>query len=397
MLGAAAARRSARRSARPTARPSRGASWRRSSPACRRPWPASTATRSRSARDAGRLIGWKTAASLRADRQPVVDHGALGHARRARSGGAAWTSSRRRRSAAPDRAREARRAPDRHGDRGARRSALGVLLAGDVRDAAGRRDPARGGRRVRPWVGVVALAFGSRRVRPVAVPRSRRGRRRSPAPSCSSATSRTATASRARVRADRQPDLVRLDGHHQPLGGEYDWLSLLPARSLAVALFAVGVVAFARRDLGRDHPHPVAQHARRRARARRAARALARRAAAAAPSGGGSASACWASCSAAAATSFSATLEKLPPEMAAISSRRFPNIDLRGRRGRSSSSRSSQFALILAGSPRRRWSAAGPRTRPRAGWSCCSSTPMSRVRWAVRAASGCSPRSGCSR
>jgi ABC-2 type transport system permease protein len=38
--------------------------------------------------------------------------------------------------------------------------------------------------------------------------------------------------------------------HHQPLGGEFDWISLIPAAVVAVVLFVVGVELFARRDLG---------------------------------------------------------------------------------------------------------------------------------------------------
>jgi ABC-2 type transport system permease protein len=38
--------------------------------------------------------------------------------------------------------------------------------------------------------------------------------------------------------------------HHQPLAGELDWPSLIPGALVAVVLFAVGVMLFARRDLG---------------------------------------------------------------------------------------------------------------------------------------------------
>ena len=37
---------------------------------------------------------------------------------------------------------------------------------------------------------------------------------------------------------------------HVPLAGQYDWASLVPVALLAVVLFAIGVEAFARRDLG---------------------------------------------------------------------------------------------------------------------------------------------------
>ena len=38
--------------------------------------------------------------------------------------------------------------------------------------------------------------------------------------------------------------------NHLPLAGQYDWASLVPVAVLAVALFAIGIEAFARRDLG---------------------------------------------------------------------------------------------------------------------------------------------------
>ena len=41
--------------------------------------------------------------------------------------------------------------------------------------------------------------------------------------------------------------------HHQPLVNSFDWPSLVPAIVLTVALLTVGVVAFARRDLGAVH------------------------------------------------------------------------------------------------------------------------------------------------
>jgi ABC-2 type transport system permease protein len=38
--------------------------------------------------------------------------------------------------------------------------------------------------------------------------------------------------------------------HHQPLAGQYDWVSLVPGAIVAVVLFAIGVAVFSRRDLG---------------------------------------------------------------------------------------------------------------------------------------------------
>jgi ABC-2 type transport system permease protein len=38
--------------------------------------------------------------------------------------------------------------------------------------------------------------------------------------------------------------------HHQPLSGQLDWPSLVPATVVAIVLFATGTVAFTRRDLG---------------------------------------------------------------------------------------------------------------------------------------------------
>ena len=46
--------------------------------------------------------------------------------------------------------------------------------------------------------------------------------------------------------------------HHQPLIGQPDWLSLGLVALVTIVLFAIGVEAFSRRDLGVDEPHPVA-------------------------------------------------------------------------------------------------------------------------------------------
>ncbi len=44
---------------------------------------------------------------------------------------------------------------------------------------------------------------------------------------------------------------------HLPLAGQYDWVSLVPVAVITVALFAVGIVAFDRRDLGSSSAIPV--------------------------------------------------------------------------------------------------------------------------------------------
>ncbi len=44
---------------------------------------------------------------------------------------------------------------------------------------------------------------------------------------------------------------------HLPLAGQYDWLSLVPVALVALALFAVGVIAFDRRDLGVTSAIPI--------------------------------------------------------------------------------------------------------------------------------------------
>jgi ABC-2 type transport system permease protein len=44
---------------------------------------------------------------------------------------------------------------------------------------------------------------------------------------------------------------------HLPLAGQYDWLSLVPVAAVTAALFAVGVVAFDRRDLGVTSAIPI--------------------------------------------------------------------------------------------------------------------------------------------
>jgi polyether ionophore transport system permease protein len=45
--------------------------------------------------------------------------------------------------------------------------------------------------------------------------------------------------------------------NHVPLAGEFDWTTLLPVLVVAIVLFAVGVEAFARRDIGATSPIPT--------------------------------------------------------------------------------------------------------------------------------------------
>lgn len=45
--------------------------------------------------------------------------------------------------------------------------------------------------------------------------------------------------------------------NHNPLGGQYDWVSLAPVAIVAVVFFAVGVEVFARRDLGTTSAIPT--------------------------------------------------------------------------------------------------------------------------------------------
>ncbi len=44
---------------------------------------------------------------------------------------------------------------------------------------------------------------------------------------------------------------------HLPLAGQYDWVSLIPVAVVAAVLFAVGIVAFDRRDLGSTSAIPI--------------------------------------------------------------------------------------------------------------------------------------------
>ena len=155
--------------------------------------------------------------------------------------------------------------------------------------------------------------------------------------------------------------------HHQPLVNSFDWASLVPAIVLTIALFTVGVVAFARRDLGAVAADPVAADARVRAGPRRAVLALARGAAAARllvgdrhrPDG-------------LRVRRGRAVVQRDAPGPVARHAQRSSRP--RSRRstccrapGRSSSSRSSRSGSSSPGSPRRPSSRAGPRTRPTAG------------------------------
>ena len=170
--------------------------------------------------------------------------------------------------------------------------------------------------------------------------------------------------------------------HHQPLGGQLDWVSLVPAGLLAVALFAVGVVAFTRRDLGATTriPWPSLPGSLLGLRGP-FSRSLGERLPGA--FWWGVAIALMGFVFGAAATSFSDTLAKLPPDMTAIFQNMFPNIDLTAGAGAFLQLAFLTFALILAGFAASTMVGGWASDETEGRLELLLSTPMSRVRWAV--------------
>ena len=231
----------------------------------------------------GGSIAWKTARVARPDGRAVVRPRAVGDARR--RGPPRQPRVRRHDAArhAPDRAREARRAPHGHGDRRARHGRLHLRRRARSATLPGRRDPVDRRRSGSPCGSASSRCLGVGRLRARAVRRSRRvggDRRRDP----------RLFGYFANGYQDAAPAFAPFANltwwgwtvHHQPLVDEFDWASLVPA-----------VVADGRAVRGRaSSPSRAATWARSqripwprmpvvRARPRRAVRALAGRAAAA--------------------------------------------------------------------------------------------------------------------
>src|SRR5918994_1717951 len=175
--------------------------------------------------------------------------------------------------------------------------------------------------------------------------------------------------------------------NHQPLGGQLDWTSLLLPAVLAVALFAVGIVAFTQRDLGATTripwpslpgfalglggplPRPVGERL---------------------PGAfwWGTAVALMGFVFGAAATSFSATLAQLSPDTLQIFEAMFPNIDLTSGAGAFLQLGFLTFALIRAGFAASTLVGGWASDETDGRLEMLLATPMSRVRWAVHGGLG---------
>ena len=188
--------------------------------------------------------------------EPLVDPRAVGDAGRR----SAARQPRVRRGhgddAAPDRAREAVRAPRRHGDRGhgdlpvARpRGPDGPGLPGDeisLQAAAG----------YAIWLGLLALASGS--VAFALAPFVGRG---SAAGVAGAFMFGGFIVNGYQAAIPALAPLANLSwfgwtSNHIPLAGVFDWPSLVPVAVVSVVLLVVGVEAFARRDIGATSPLP---------------------------------------------------------------------------------------------------------------------------------------------
>jgi len=175
--------------------------------------------------------------------------------------------------------------------------------------------------------------------------------------------------------------------HHQPLVNEFDWASLVPAIVLTVVLLTVGVVAFARRDLGAVQRIPWP---------RMPSFALGLGGPFSRSLGERLPLAFWWGIGigllgfvfGAAAPSFSKTLQGLSPDTLAIFRAAFPQVDLLSGAGAFLQIAFITFGLILAGFATstlvRGW--ASDETDGRL--EVLLSTPMSRAAWAIRGGLG---------
>ena len=169
--------------------------------------------------------------------------------------------------------------------------------------------------------------------------------------------------------------------HHQPLTGSPDWLSLVPGAIVAVVLFAIGIEAFARRDLGATGRIPWPSIPRPLLGLRGpASRSLGERLPLAV--GWGIGIGLFGFVLAAAAKSFGQSIADLAPEALKIFKTLFPTIDLTGAGGFLELTFVT-FGFILAGF------AASTLVN---GWASDETggrletlltTPMSRIRWAI--------------
>ncbi|MEO5963844.1 MAG: hypothetical protein ABIR11_00160 [Candidatus Limnocylindrales bacterium] len=175
--------------------------------------------------------------------------------------------------------------------------------------------------------------------------------------------------------------------HHQPLAGQFDWPSLLPGILVAVVLFTVGVVAFSKRDLGATTRIPWP---------RVPAIALGLGGPLRRSFGERLPLATWWGIGlglmgfvfGAAALSFSDTLKHLSPDTLAIFESIFPQIDLLSGSGAFLQLAFVTFGFILAGFAASTLVNGWASDETEGRLEMLLSTPMSRVRWAIRGGLG---------
>jgi len=169
---------------------------------------------------------------------------------------------------------------------------------------------------------------------------------------------------------------------HQPLAGQYDWISLVPGAVVAVVLFGVGVVLFSRRDLGVTTriPWPAMPEA-----------ALGLGGPAGRSFGERLPTAAWWGIGiglmgfvfGAAALSFSGALDQLSPDTLAIFETIFPDIDLRSGSGAFLQLAFVTFGFILAGFAASTLVGSWASDENSGRLEMLLTMPMSRTRWAI--------------
>ena len=363
---------------------SRAPTWRPSSRACRRPWPASTATRSRR---------WSRRSAARSPGRPAASLGLIA------ASGRSWPC----RPRWPAEARRGSLELVAVTPLGLRRIALEklaahltvmlivVVVVAVTTWLAGAAFGTLPGDEIPPVMRDRVRAVGRASSRSRRVPSPWPWRRSSgvaprpgsPAPSSSAATSSTAI----RRRVPAFAGLANLTWFgwtvdHQPLVGQPDWLSLGLVAIVAIVLFAIGVEAFSRRDLGSTSriPWPGFPEATlglggptSRSFGERLPLALA----------WGIGIGLFAFVIAAAARSSASRWPTSRPRRSR-SSDDLPEHRPDIRRGRAScSSSSSSSGSSWPASRRRPSSPAGHRTRPAAGWRSCWRRRCRAARWAV--------------
>lgn len=175
--------------------------------------------------------------------------------------------------------------------------------------------------------------------------------------------------------------------HHQPLAGQYDWATLVLPVAIAVVLFAVGLWAFTRRDLGATTRIPWPQMpAFALGLGGPLSRSFGERLPLAASWGIGTGLLGFVF--GAAALSFSDSLAQLGPEILATFEAIFPTIDLTSGAGAFLQLAFMTFSLILAGFAASTLVKGWASDETEGRLELLLATPMSRVRWAIRGGLG---------